>query len=148
MKLPQQLKQDVVTELDFIIKKMGEEPDLAKKLYYYSAVKGTLERPSRLCYEKEMLVVTPIVDISFALINDRINHLKVGDTTVPFTEGMLSQLIEGLNDLKQAINDEKTVYPAIEKIMEVAYLSSGAGFYTRSFLDYVNTQGKSKNHEE
>jgi len=146
VKLPQQLKQDVVIELGFIVKKMSEEKEITKKLYYSSAVKGALERASRLCYDKEMMVVTPIVDIAFALINDRINHIKVGDTTIPFTDDMLSQLIEGLNDLKQAINDEQTVYPAIEKIMEVAYLSSGGGFYSRSFFDYVNCQGQI--HEE
>jgi len=143
MKLPQQLKEDVNNELSFIIKRMGEEPDIGKKMYYYSAVKGAFERAGRLYYDREIQVVTPIVDITYALINDRINHIKIGDATVPFSDSMLTQLIEGLVELKQAINEDKTVYPAIEKLMEVAYLSSGPGFYTRSFIDYIQSQRKS-----
>lgn len=142
MKLPQQLKNNVLDELEFVIKKMKEEPDILKKLYFYSAVKGTLERATRYYLDKELLVTQTIIDVSFAIINDRISHIKLGDTVVPFTENLLDQLIEGISELRQAIENDETTYPAIEKIMEVAYTTTGPGFYTRSFLDYVNTVKK------
>jgi hypothetical protein len=129
----------VLDELEFVIKKMKEEPDLVKKLYFYSAVKGSLERASRFCLDRELLVTQLITDISYAMINDRINHLKAGDTVIPFTEDLLVKLIEGVSELKQAIETDQATYPAVEKILEVAYVATGPGFYTRSFLDYVDT---------
>jgi hypothetical protein len=137
MKLPQELKKTVVTELEFIARRMKEEEDPSKKIFYYSAVKGALERVQRYHYDKELLISVPITEISYALINDRVNHLKGGDTMVPITEEMLNALIEGVLELKQTIENDQVTYPAIEKLMEVAYSSTGPGFYTRSFLDSV-----------
>jgi hypothetical protein len=140
MRLPQELKKNVLSELEFVIKKMNEEQDLAKKLYFYSAVKGALERASRFYSDKELLVTHLVAEISYAIINDRINHLKAGDTVIPITEDLLNKLIEGVTELKEAIENDQLTYPAAEKIMEVAYVTTGPGFYTRSYLDYVETQ--------
>lgn len=129
-----------MSELEFIIKKMKEEPDLVKKVFYYSAVKGALERVQRYSCEKELLISVPLTEISYVLINDRINHLRSGDNMVPITEEMLKTLIEGVIELKQAIENDQVTYPAIEKLMDVAYCSSGPGFYTRTFLGSIATQ--------
>ncbi len=116
---------------------MKEESDPLKKLFYYSAVKGVLERLQRNHYDKELLISVPITEISYVIINDRINHIKSGDSTIPFTDEMLNKLIEGVFELKQAIENDQATYPAIEKLMDVAYSSSGPGFFTKSFLDSV-----------
>jgi hypothetical protein len=119
---------------------MNEEQDLAKKLYFYSAVKGALERASRFYRDNELLVTHLVAEISYVMINDRINHIKAGDTAIPFTQGLLNKLIEGVTELKQAIENDQVTYPAAEKMMEVAYVTTGPGFYTRSYLDYVEIQ--------
>jgi hypothetical protein len=139
MKLPQQLKDNLSNELDFVIKKMTEEPNLTKKLYFFSAVNGALERASRFYFDRELLVAHAIMSMSYNMINDRISHLRIGDDTVPFTETLMTQLIAGISELKQAVDDEKPLYPAVETVMEVTYMTTGPGFYTRSFLDYVDT---------
>lgn len=143
MKLPQQIKENVLNELEFIIKKMREETDIAKKIYFYSAVSGALERAIRFCADNELLIAQAIMDLSLRLINDRVNRLKMGDTAVPLSESSLDQLIESVLELRQAIEEDKTVYPALEKTMEIAYVSTGPGFYTRSFLNYVDSQQRS-----
>lgn len=140
MKLPPELKKNVLDELEFVIKKMKEEPDLLQKLYFYSAVRGALERASRFHFDKELLVAQTITDVSYAIISGRINQVKSGDITVPFPEKWLTQLLDGVSELKQAIEKDKVTYPAIEKIMEVTYMATGPGFYTCSFLDYVGTK--------
>jgi hypothetical protein len=144
MKLPQQIKKNVLNELEFIIKKMKEEPDFAKKIYFFSAVSGALERAMRFCSDNELLVAQAVMNLSLGVINDRINHLKIGDTVVPFPESLLSQLVESVSELKQAIEEDKAVYPALEKTMGIAYVSTGPGFYSRSFLDYVDSQQHSR----
>ena len=140
MKLPQQVKKNLLKELEFIIARMREEPDPVKKIYFYSAVNGSLERVTRFHFDKELLVAQAIMSLSYNVINDRVNRLKIGDTVVPFTESLMEQLISSVSDLAKAIEDNKTVYPAVEKAMEVAYMATGPGFYTRSFLDYAKTE--------
>lgn len=143
MNLPQQLKNNLLNELDFIIARMREEPDLAKKIYFYSAVNGALERASRFYFDKELLIANAIMTLSYGIINDRANHLRMGDTIVPFPENIVDQLIASVSDLKQAVEENKAVYPALEKTMEVTYMATGPGFYTRSFLQYVEAQQRS-----
>lgn len=140
MKLPPQPKKNLLNELDFIITKMKEEADIVKKIYFYSAVNGALERASRFCFDKELLMATAITTFALNTINDRVNHLRMGDATVPFPENLMDQLITSVSDLKRAIEEDTTVYPALENAMEVTYLSTGPGFYTRSFLQYVEAQ--------
>jgi len=141
--LPQELKEKLLTELDFIIKKMKEESDLAKKIYFYSAVNGALERASRFYFDRELLIAHAIMTLSYNTINDRINRLRMGDAVVPLTESLVDQLITSVSDMRQAVEENNTVYPALEKTMEVTYLTTGPGYYTRSFLEYVGTQQRS-----
>lgn len=141
MKLPQELKKNVLNELEYVVKKMKEEPDPSVKLFFYSATSGTIERALRYYFDKELLITNTVLTLSYQLINDRVNRLKLGDITIPLNESSLNQLMEGVSELKQAIEKDEVVYPAIEKIMEITYLATGPGFYTRSFLDYVDKQG-------
>ena len=143
-KLPQELKSKVIEELEFIIQKMSQEQDIDRKIYFYSALRGVLERASRSYYDRELLVAHTIVDVSYSVINDRIAHLRSGDLLVPFPENSLNQLIQGVSDLKQAIENNEEIYPAVEILWEVAYLATGPGFYTRSLLDYVSSKQHSQ----
>jgi hypothetical protein len=56
---------------------------------------------------------------------------------------MMDQLITSVSDLAKAIEENKTVYPALERAMEVSYVATGPGFYTRSFLEYAEAQQQS-----
>jgi hypothetical protein len=143
MKLPQQVKEKLLSELGFIIQKMTEEPEILKKIYFYSAVNGALERASRFYFDRELIVAHAITTLSYGTINDRLNHIKMGDTIVPFDENLVKKLIESVSDLKKAIEEDKEVYPAIEKAMEVTYMATGPGFYTRCFLEHVEAQKQS-----
>jgi hypothetical protein len=142
VKLPKQIKKNLLKELEFIIKKMREEPDSVKKIYFFSAVNGALERATRFHFDRELLVATAIMSVSYNSINDRVNRLKMGETVIPFTESLMDQLIVSVSDLAKAIEENKTVYPALERAMEVAYVVSGPGFYTRSFLEYAEQQSQ------
>lgn len=144
MKLPAQLKKNVLNELEFVIKKMKEEPDPARKIYFFSAVNGALERVIRFYFNRELLVAQAIMSLSYQTINDRINRIKMGDATVPFTEDLMNQLIASVSELRQSIEGNKTMYPALEKTIEVTFVASGWGFYTNSFLNYVETEQHSK----
>lgn len=140
MKLPPQPKKNLLNELDFIITKMKEETDIVRKIYFYSAVNGALERASRFCFDKELLIAQVITNISYNTINDRVTHLRMGDPIVPFPENLMDQLFASVSDLKRAVEEDTSVYPALEKAMEVTYMATGPGFYTRSFLQYVEAQ--------
>jgi len=148
MKLPLELKKKVLDELEFIIKKMKEEEDLSRKAYFYSAVRGTLERTSRYYFDRELLIAHLITDISYQMINDRIMRIKSGDLNVPITANSLDELVEGVTKLRDAVEKDEALYPAIEKIVEGTYLTTGPGFYTKSFLDYANAKQHSQEEHQ
>lgn len=137
MKIPQQLKEKLVKELKFIATSMAAEADLSKKIYFYSGVFGALERVMRYHLDKELLIAHALTSISYTTINDRLNHLKMGDTVVPMPQNVMDQLTESISELRQAIQEDRETYPVLEKIAEITYSTTGPGFYTQSFLAYA-----------
>jgi hypothetical protein len=148
MNLPLELKKNLLNELQFVTTKMNEEPELTRKIFYYSAVRSALERTSRFWFDRELLLAHTINDVAYVILNDRINHLRSGDENVPVKAIMINQLIEGTLELTNAIEKDEPVYAALGKIMEVAYAVTGPGFYTRSFLDYVGSKQISQQSQE
>lgn len=140
MDIPPVLKNDLIKEFEFILKSINDEPDIKRKLYYFSALRGALERVTKYYYNRELLITQLIADISYQVLNDRIIHLQTGDTNVPLSGDVFEKLKVAISELKQAIENNQTTYPALETMFEVAYTASGPGFYTRSFLDYVYKQ--------
>jgi len=144
MQIPQSFKKYVLDELSFVIAKMNQESDPMRKIYYYSGVRSIFERAARYHFDGELLIAHMVTDASYQMIVDRVKHIKAGDVTIPITENSLKELTEALSTLKKAIEDDMPVYPAAKCIIEIAYVATGPGFYTRAFIDYVNVQTQSQ----
>jgi hypothetical protein len=127
-------------ELDFVILKMRGETDIAKKLYFFSATYGAVERTMRLCLENELIIAHAILTISYNSLNDRVSRLKMGDTSVSLPQDFFERLTDSVSIFRQAIDQDEALYPSLEMIMRLTYATTGPGFYIQSYLDYVNSR--------
>ena len=134
MKIPEELKTRLVSELDYIISKIREEKDPKSKNYFFSAAHGCVERTMRYHPSDELLVAQLVLHFCYSMLLDRINRVEGGDVTVPLPKDWSEQLIEYLSALTKLIEKNQSLYPALEKIVRLAYSVTGPGYYTMSYF--------------
>jgi len=140
LRISQELRTNLLSELEFAILKMREEPDIAKKIYFFSATYGAVERTMRLCLDNELIIAHALLTICYNSINERISRMKMGDNTVSLPQDFFERLVAGVSSFRQAIEQDDSIYPSLETITLLTYLTTGPGFYTHSYLDYVNSR--------
>jgi len=139
MEIPKNLKNRLLNELDFVIQKVGEETDMARKLYFLSAAHGAIARTMRFHLENELVIAHYILNVCYSTFLDRFNRLKAGDKTIPLPDDWSERIVQYLSQLSALIRKDQKVYPALEKIMRLTYSVTGPGYYTLSYLQPSNT---------
>jgi len=135
MKIPEEFKSRLLSELNFVIRKVSEEPDAPRKLYFLSAAHGAFERTMRFHLEPELVIAHSLLNVSYSMLLDRFNRVKGGDVAVQLPEDWQKQIVEYLTELRKAIKENRSIYPALEKMILLAYSTTGPGYYTKSYLD-------------
>lgn len=134
MKIPKNLKNRLLNELDFVIRKVSEETDMARKLYFLSAAHGAIDRTMRFHLDNELFIAHYILSLCYSTLLDRFNRLKAGEKIIPLPDDLSEQIVQYLSQLSDLISKDQKVYPALEKIMRLTYSITGPGYYTISYL--------------
>jgi hypothetical protein len=140
MKITNEQKERVLSEFDFVIKKMTEESDPLKKLYFFSATFGAVERVMRYCPSEDLLIAHAVLTLCYSTLNERVSHIRVGDVVVPLSQDWSEKLVHYVGELRKSIEENSSVYPALEGIIHLAYSASGPGFYTTEYNEYFQTR--------
>lgn len=135
MEIPEYLKKKLLSELEFVIKKIKDESDALRKMYFFSASYGAVGRAMRYCSNNELVMAHAILNMCYGTLNDRINRLKKGDVVVPIAEDWSDRLVDYLSEFKEAIRENRSTYPALEKIARLGYSATGAGFYNYVYIE-------------
>ena len=135
MKIQEELKSRLLGELDFVIRKVNEEPDVPRKLYFLSAAHGAIQRTMRFHLEPKLLIAHAIMNSCYLMLLDRFNRVRGGDVTVQLPEDWPKKIVEYLTELRKSIKENQPIYPALEKMILLAYSTTGPGYYTKSYLE-------------
>lgn len=135
MEIPPDLKSKLLSELDFVIRKVNEEPEPRNKLFFLSAAHGAFERTMRFCMENELMIAHALLNVCYGMLMDRFNRLKAGDIAIPLPEDWSKQIAEYLSELRKAIEENQSIYPALEKMIRLAYPTTGPWYYTKNYLE-------------
>lgn len=139
MRIPKEFKARLLSELDFVIQKVSEEPDASRKLYFLSAAHGAIERTMRFCLENELLMAHTVLNVCYSMLLDRFNRVKGGEVAVQLPADWAKQIVEYLTELKKSIEENRSTYPALEKMILMAYSTTGPGYYTKSYLESLTS---------
>ena len=140
MKITQELKQRLLSEFDFVIKKMTEEPDAQKKLYFFSATHGAVERVMRYYPSDDLSIAHTILSLCYNTLNDRVSRIKAGDIVVPLPQDWSEKLVHYVGEFRKSIEENSSVYPALEGIIHLAYSATGPGLYTKEYNEYFQSR--------
>jgi len=122
-------RKELAKELKNIVNLMKKEPNLEKKMYYYSAAYGITGRTYRYSFSKDILLADFALQGSYKMIIDRIHNLKAGDPTVAIDEKSIDKLEKSLKELADKLEAEENIQGPIEDILTIAFIHSGPGNY-------------------
>lgn len=142
MKIPEDLKKYVLREFDFVIKRIPEEQDLRKKLYYFSATYASLQGLMRYSLDNELLLTHAVLSLCYNMLKARLESITRGDAIIEMPKDVDKKLVEYLVELKNEIESDKNTYETLGNFVNLAYQTSGAGYYTKSLLEASETKSE------
>ncbi|RLG98943.1 hypothetical protein DRO19_03605 [Candidatus Bathyarchaeota archaeon] len=140
MKIPEEFKKYILSELDFVIQKLKDEENPRRKLYYFSASYATLERLMRYSLDPQLLLTHAVLHLCYNTLFNRLNSIMQGDTTIEMPEDYDKKLVEYLVELKNKIAKDEDTYRTLEKFVHLAYQTTGAGYYTKNYLKAIGKE--------
>jgi hypothetical protein len=129
MKLSKNMKQLLIDELNFIIKKMKESEAAQEKMYFFSAAHGMVNRIMNLEFNNELAFLHFVLSGAHSTINARIAAIISGDAVVQIPQVLFDKLEESLEEIVSLLGKNKATYPALEKIALITYCTTGNGYY-------------------
>lgn len=139
MKIPDDLKSRLLAEIDFCIYKMKAEENVKKKLYFFSGVYGAVERIMRLHLDPQLLLVHATLNLCYSSIIGLVESRERGDIAREIPPKLSETLLEYLSELRNEIAEDKDTYKTLEKFMSLAFKTTGPGYYTTEFFEFIRT---------
>ncbi|WP_048063258.1 hypothetical protein [Methanococcoides burtonii] len=124
-------KKELIKELRRIVTMMKKEENLDKKLYLFSAAYGIAARTYRYSFSGDYLISEYVLNTSYGVIREQIKGIKSGDSCVEINNLHFEKIQEGLGLLADAFERDESILEPLEKILIVAFSTSGAGNYLK-----------------
>lgn len=124
-------RKELVEELTRAVKMMRDETSIEKKIYYLSATYGITSRTFRYSFSKEVLMADFVLQTTYNLLFDRVQHIKAGDMTIDLTREHFDKLQDALSALAKSLANKKSIEGPLQDILAIAFSTTGPGNYLR-----------------
>ncbi len=122
-------QEALVKEIRTVADYMGKANTPQEKMYFFSAVFGIANRIMNLEFDPELGFLHHVTHAACNTINTNLVLVAQGQSVATFPPPVFDKLREALNDLATCIADGKQTYAQLERISNLAYSTSGNGYY-------------------
>lgn len=129
MKLSENIKKRLLDEIQTVRTLMVEEENPRNKMFFYSGLYAEISRLYNVEYNPHLNLIHLIINVSYSSINNRLNAIVAGDTTVVLPKNFFDELDKLLEKLQRNIEKDEDTYSTLEKIANLTYLTTGNGYY-------------------
>ncbi len=129
MTLSKEYKTIIYDEIKFVSNILRESEDVDELIYYLSAVHPMFRRIYNLEFNKHLVFMNFIIGNCFGVIAAAVNIAKQEKTPIIIDISFFRKYGGLLEDLAEAIKEDKLGYEILEKIALLAYSISGNGYY-------------------
>ncbi|MFH1087592.1 MAG: hypothetical protein V1737_03285 [Chloroflexota bacterium] len=119
------LAREIRTAVDF----MGKADKARDKMYFFTAVYGVAQRIMNLEFDPELGFVHNVTNAAYNTINTALLMAAQGQSAPTLPANVFDELQKALKDLATHIEEEKQTYTVLERISNLAYSTSGNGYY-------------------
>ena len=130
MNLSPDMQKRFTDEINFVIKNMKNTDNPTEKLYFFSAGYAMAQRIINLEYEPELAFIQQVLQLVYNMVNARLLAMSMRqEAGVSIPDGLFSSLEEALEEMVDRIEQGVETYPALQRIVNLAYSTTGNGYY-------------------
>ena len=130
MNLSPEMQERFIDEVNFVIKNMKNTDNPTEKLYFFSAGYAMAQRIINLEYEPELNFIQQVLQLTYNMVNARLIAISAGqEGGISIPDKLLTRLEEALEEMVDRIEQGKETYPALQKMVNLAYSTTGNGYY-------------------
>jgi glutamine synthetase adenylyltransferase len=129
MAISKKMKDIIINEIRYSIKKVEEAVSIEEKLYYFSAVQGVFHRTFNIEFNQELLFAHFIFNETFKAFQQKLAAMKMGDLVFVISEQQISRLSELTNEFVNRFEADKSTDDVLKKMVTLLYSISGNGNY-------------------
>jgi hypothetical protein len=129
MKLSVSNKKTLVKELYFIHELMDRYEAPEDKMYCFSAVYGIANRIMNLEFDAELSFLHYVINAAHNTINGALAAASQRHSSPTIPPQVFQKLQDAVKELGTFIEEEKQTYPVLEKISNLAFSTTGNGYY-------------------
>ena len=129
MEISAKNKKILVNEIRTVVEYMSGNNDVKQKMFFFSAVFGIVNRIMNIECDPELVFVHQVTNAAYSTINTNLIMATQGQTTPTIPTPVFDKLQEVLEDLATYIEEGKKTYPVLQRISNLAYSTSGNGYY-------------------
>ena len=129
MEISAKNKKILVNEIRTVVEYMSGNNDARQKMFFFSAVFGVVNRIMNIECDPELVFVHQVTNAAYNIINTNLIMATQGQTTPTIPTPVFDKLQEVLEDLATYIEEGKKTYPVLQRISNLAYSTSGNGYY-------------------
>jgi len=129
MALTGKYRDILINEIEYVLSKMGESDSLEEKLYYFTAVHGTINRILNLNFDEDLVFVYTILNETHNYISQRLAENRKGNVAICLTPEHISSLENLLREFKDKLIKKGDIDNTMKKFVLLSYSTTGNGYY-------------------
>ncbi len=129
MNLSTDMQKVFTEEVKTAIKHMKEVERPEEKLFFMSAVYGAAFRIMNIQFDSELAFIHHVVNAAYGMMNANLASIRQGQGVNTFPKNVFEKLEDALEQLVAKIEQGERTYPVLETISNLAYSTTGNGYY-------------------
>ena len=130
MKLSPDMQKVFIDEINFVVKSMKNTDTPAQKLYFFSAGFAMAQRIINFEYELELNFIQQVLQLVYSTVNARLVAMSARqEAGISIPDGLFNSLEKALEEMVDRIEQGVETYPALQKMVSLAYSTTGNGYY-------------------
>ena len=130
MKISDEYRAMLLKEFDHVIQKLAGEGRPDEKMYYFSALHGTVNRILNFECSADLVFLHHILNSTFTAFNGRIQAMMQGmETAVKLDNAIIEKLTDATKELAEVIRIDGDPSIVYRQLINLSYATTGNGYY-------------------
>lgn len=130
MELSAELKEALVDELRTVVKRVEDEIDIGKKIFFLSAAYSGVQRIFNIRFDPELVLIHFVLNSTYVTVLNLHKMIETGnEKVIQIPEDFFYRLNGLIEELATGIEEDKDIYEILKKISVLSYSLTGNGYY-------------------
>ena len=122
-------KQILLQEFKFVTERMSKARDPMEMMYFFSGLYSMTNRIINIEYDSDLAFIDMVLTVVYRHIKPTVDAMFAGDKTILLPDDYFERLIQYVHELAREIERTGSYYQPLRKIANLAYMSTGNGYY-------------------